>query len=80
MKLSTVFFISLLSLQASAQSDSLDNYVKRLQQSKVVGDNETSFMSLGSDFLYAQEYFEAGNYGAATHSYEGILRQHKENS
>lgn len=65
-------------LQLQAQNDSLDNYVQRLKLSKAAGGSETAFMSIGSDFLYAQEYFEAGNFSSAAYSFEAILRKEKD--
>lgn len=32
-------------------------------------------MSVGSDFLYAQEYFEANNYASAAYDFARIIRQ-----
>lgn len=60
------------------QTDSLDQYVSRLKQSKISGGSETAFMSLGSDFLYAQEYLEAGNFSSAESSFRSILYSHKD--
>ncbi|WP_423148777.1 tetratricopeptide repeat protein [Rubrolithibacter danxiaensis] len=73
------FFLLLFTTATlNAQTDSLDNYVKRLKLSKVKGGSETAFLSIGSDFLYGQEYFEAGNYSSAAGYFEGILRKEKD--
>ena len=63
---------------ANAQSDSLDVYVNRLRSSLASGGSETSFMSIGSDFLYAQDYFEAGNFSSAAYNFQAILRREKD--
>ncbi len=68
----------LLPLFIFAQNDSLTNYVNRLKQSKATGGSETAFLSIGSDFLYAQEYFEAGNFSSAEYSFMSIVRKDKE--
>ncbi|HEV2832377.1 MAG TPA: hypothetical protein VGW31_10400 [Hanamia sp.] len=63
---------------ANAQTDSLDNYIKRLRLSQASGGSETAFMSTGSDFLYGQDYFDAGNYSSATWYFQGIIRKDKD--
>ncbi len=75
-----LFFLSslFLPLFLFAQTDSLTDYVNRLKQSKATGGNETAFLSTGSDFLYAQEYFEAGNFSAAEYSFMAIVRKDKD--
>lgn len=77
------FYISLFSLlmicsvtlHGQGNSDGLTKYVERLKASKASGGSETAFMSVGSDFLYAQEYFEANNYASAAYDFARIVRQ-----
>ncbi len=66
----SVFF----ALSAFAQ-DELDEYVERLKTSKKNFGSETAFMSIGSDFLYAQEYFEAKNYSSAASGFMSIVNR-----
>jgi len=51
-------------LPAKAQ-DPLDQYVKRLRQSQTSGGSETAFLSVGSTFLYGQDYFVKKEYDLA---------------
>jgi tetratricopeptide (TPR) repeat protein len=51
-----------------------------LKESKTRGDAETAFMSVGSDMLYALEYFEAKNYDAASRDFNAILRKEPGNA
>jgi hypothetical protein len=47
-------------LLVSAQDkDDLDKYIQYLKDDYAGQRKETGFLSAGSDFLYAQEYFEA---------------------
>ncbi len=62
----------------SAQTDSLDNYIQRLRNSLATGGSETAYLSIGSDFLYAQDYFEAGEYSSAFYQFKSILRKDKD--
>ncbi|HKZ66823.1 MAG TPA: tetratricopeptide repeat protein [Chitinophagaceae bacterium] len=62
----------------SAQTDSLENYVNRLKNSNATGGSETAFLSIGSDFLYAQQYFESGNFSSAEYSFMAIVRKDKD--
>lgn len=67
-------------IYAQDTKDELAAYVQRLKESSAKGGSETAFMSVGSDFLYAQEYFEAGNYSSAEYSFAGIVRSHKDHA
>ncbi|AKD04040.1 hypothetical protein PKOR_14230 [Pontibacter korlensis] len=67
-------------LYAQGAKDELAAYVQRLKESSAKGGSETAFMSVGSDFLYAQEYFEAGNYSSAEYSFANIVRSHKDHA
>lgn len=49
----------------SQGNDDLDNYIQRLKKDKAGALLETGYLSAGSDFLYAQEYFDAKNYSSA---------------
>lgn len=74
------FFPVLLCLLFTAspcfsQTDSLDAYINRLKKSASVGGTETAFLSIGSDFMYAQEYIEAGNFSSAEYNLKAILRR-----
>lgn len=44
------------------RADYLDDYVRRLREDAAGSRKETGFLSAGSDFLYGQDYFEAGNF------------------
>ncbi|AMM50688.1 hypothetical protein TH61_05165 [Rufibacter sp. DG15C] len=65
---------------ASAQSgqDELEAYIQKLKASKATGGNETAFMSIGSDFMYAQEYYEAKNYSSAAYSFRAIVQRQQD--
>jgi tetratricopeptide (TPR) repeat protein len=62
------------------QTNDLDAYIKRLRHSLATGGSETGFLSVGSDFLYAQDYLEAGNFSSAEYSFAGIVRAHPEHA
>jgi hypothetical protein len=61
-----------------AQTDGLEDYVNKLKHSKATGGSETAFLSIGSDFLYAQEYFESGNFSSAEYSFMAIVGKDKD--
>ncbi|MEO6683072.1 MAG: hypothetical protein ABIN48_09610 [Ginsengibacter sp.] len=63
---------------ANAQTDSLDHYIKRLRLSQAAGGSETAYLSIGSDFLYAQDYFDEGNYSGAMYQFQSIIRKEKD--
>ena len=65
-------------ISVNAQTDSLENYVNRLKRSSATGGSETAFLSIGSDFMYAQEYFESGNYSSAAYSFMAIVNKDKD--
>ncbi|MHC2993243.1 hypothetical protein OB13_17255 [Pontibacter sp. HJ8] len=67
-------------LYAQEPKDELEAYVQKLKKSSATGGSETAFLSVGSDFLYAQEYFEAGNYASAQFSFANILRAHPDHA
>jgi len=69
------FTLVLFPVFSAAQTDSLETYVNRLKGSSATGGAETAFMSIGSDFMYAQEYFEAGNFSSAEYSFAAIVRR-----
>ncbi|MEO6705879.1 MAG: hypothetical protein ABIN04_08540 [Ginsengibacter sp.] len=50
---------------SSAGQDALEQYVNRLRQSAISGGSETAFLSVGSKFLYGQDYFEKKEYTLA---------------
>ena len=73
-------FITLLSAPAFSQSsDPITDYYNKLKESKAKGGAETAFLSVGSDMLYALEYFEAKNYSSASYSFNAILRREPDN-
>jgi tetratricopeptide (TPR) repeat protein len=82
LKLILVCALVLCTIQLYAQetNDELDAYIKRLKQSMATGGSETAFMSVGSDFLYAQDYLEAGNYASSEYSFARIVREHPEHA
>lgn len=67
-------------LYAQETNDDLDTYIKRLKHSSATGGSETAFLTVGSDFMYAQEYLEAGNYSSAEYSFANILRAHPDHA
>jgi tetratricopeptide (TPR) repeat protein len=77
-KLPLILLLAGSALFVNAQSDSLDNYIKRLRLSQASGGSETAFMSTGSDFLYGQDYFDAGNYSSAAYYFQAIVRKEKD--
>lgn len=56
---------ALCALFAQVRADVLDDYVKHLREDAAGTRQETGFLSAGSDFLYGQDYFEAGNFTSA---------------
>jgi tetratricopeptide (TPR) repeat protein len=75
-----VLMLSIAPLYAQETSDDLDAYIKRLKHSSATGGSETAFLTVGSDFMYAQEYLEAGNYASAEYSFANILRAHPDHA
>ncbi len=71
-----ILFTCFVSFNAHSQSDSLDLYIKRLKHSAATGGSETAFLSIGSDFMYGQEYLEAGGYDGAERNFAAIVRSH----
>lgn len=69
-----------ISISAFSQTDSLDNYINKLKLSRANGGSETAFLSIGSDFMYGQEYFEAGNFSSAAWYFNSIVRNHKDHA
>ncbi|NDK57412.1 tetratricopeptide repeat protein [Pontibacter fetidus] len=74
MLLVSILLLCAAQLYAQQTNDELTAYIERLRHSLATGGSETSFMSLGSDFLYAQDYLEAGNYSSAEYSFASIVR------
>jgi tetratricopeptide (TPR) repeat protein len=62
------------------QTNDLDAYIKQLRLSLATGGSETGFLSVGSEFLYAQDYLEAGNFSSAEYSFASIVRAHPEHA
>lgn len=63
----------------SQDNDDLTNYIKRLRADYAGPRNETGFLSAGSAFLYAQDYFDAKNYSAASNYFAEVLQKEKDN-
>jgi tetratricopeptide (TPR) repeat protein len=76
-KVSIVLLFVCSVIFVNAQTDSLENYINRLRLSQASGGSETAFLSTGSDFLYGQDYFEAGNYSSAASYFQAIIRKEK---
>lgn len=75
-RICAILFTCFVSFNAHSQSDSLDIYIKRLKHSAATGGSETAFLSIGSDFMYGQEYLEAGGYDGAERNFAAIVRSH----
>jgi tetratricopeptide (TPR) repeat protein len=71
-----ILFTCFVSFNTYSQSDSLDLYIKRLRHSAATGGSETAFLSIGSDFMYGQEYLESGSYDGAERNFAAIVRSH----
>jgi hypothetical protein len=76
----TVVLMAWATVPAAETRDVLDAYVARLRADAAGPRRETGFLSAGSDFLYGQEYFEAGNYGAAERSFRNVVRKDERNA
>lgn len=74
----STLFIS-VTLFSQPPKDDLDKYVERLRSSKLAGGNETAYLSAGSEFLYAQDYFEAKNYSSASNYYMYVIKKENDN-
>src|SRR5688572_9787022 len=74
--------LSLASQNALSQEglDPITTYYNKLKESKARGGEETAFLSVGSDMLYALEYFEAKKYDNAVYSFRAILLREPENA
>lgn len=72
----TILLGCFISFNSYSQADSLDLYIKRLKHSAATGGAETAFLSIGSDFMYGQEYLEAGSYDGAERNFAAIVRSH----
>jgi hypothetical protein len=77
-KVTGIILLACFTISVNAQTDSLENYVNRLKHSSATGGKETAFLSIGSDFMYAQEYFESGNFSSAEYSFMTIVRKEKD--
>lgn len=86
MKRSHLLIIFALSLSFSNTAfsqqdlDPVSAYYHQLKESKLKGGAETAYLSVGSDMLYALEYFEANNYSSASWSFNAILKREPENA
>lgn len=65
---------------AGDQTDALDRYVQRLRADAAGPRKETGFMSPGSDFLYGQDYFEAGNFSSAAGYFRSVVNADERNA
>lgn len=72
--LTTAFFS-----RATAQ-DPLDQYVERLRLSQATGGSETGFLSVGSTFLYGQDYFEKKEYDLAAMYFQQAYQKDSTNA
>jgi len=63
----------------NAGLDPISAYYERLKSSKLKGDAETAFLSIGNDMLGAFEYFEAQKFDYASWRFEAILKKEPEN-
>ncbi|GAA4310470.1 hypothetical protein [Nibribacter koreensis] len=78
----TAYLCLVTSTTASGQNgqDELEVYVQKLKTSQATGGSETVFLSIGSDFMYAQEYFEAKNYSSAASGFRAITQRQKDHA
>ena len=74
-----LLLISCTTQYVFAQADPLDNYINELKTDHAGPRNKTGFLSVGYDFLNAQEYFEAKNYSSAASSYLRIAEKDSSN-
>lgn len=74
--------LCLLSQSAFSQQepDPISAYYNRLKESKAKGGEETAFLSVGSDMMYALEYFEAKQYDSASWGFNAILKREPNNA
>ncbi len=74
----SIFFSN--SAFSQQELDPVSVYYNQLKESKLKGGPETAYLSIGSDMLYALEYFEAKNYSAASWSFNAVLKREPENA
>lgn len=75
-----VMLAALAGPTGAAEPDTLDAYVARLRADYAGPRRETGFLSAGSDFLYGQDAFEAGNYASAANRFRDVVRQDERNA
>ncbi len=75
-----LFSLSSSNVFSQESLDPVTEYYNKLKESKARGGEETAFMSVGSDMLYALEYFEAKKYDNAVYSFRAILLREPENA
>ncbi len=80
--LSVAFAILLLfsNLLYAQNSGDLELYIQRLKDDKAGPLKETGYLSAGSDFLYAQEHYEAKNYTSAEWYFSQALKKQTDNA
>lgn len=78
-RLITSFALAALLLQP-ARADLLDDYVQHLREDAAGSRKETGFLSAGSDFLYGQDYFEAGNFTSAIGYFRNAVQKAEKNA
>lgn len=71
---------ALCTLGVQVRADQLDDYVKRLREDAAGARKETGFLSAGSDFLYGQDYFEAGNFTSAIGYFRNAAQKAENNA
>lgn len=64
---------------ANAQ-DPLDQYLLRLRRSQASGGSETGFLSVGSTFLYGQDYYEKKEYDLAAMYFQQAYQKDSTNA
>jgi len=81
LQLSLLLWMLALPFSGSAQTkDALDKYIGQLRQDYAGERKQTGFLSAGSDFLYAQDYFETKNYSSAAGYYKDVIRKDDQNA
>ena len=61
------------------RADLLDDHLKRLRADAEGARKETGMLSAGADFLYGQEYFEAGNFSSAVWYFRDAVKKEENN-
>ncbi len=80
--LPTIIIIALLlpRFLYAQNSGDLDSYIKHLKEDKAGPLKETGYLTAGSDFLYAQEYFDSKNYSSAEWYFLQAVTKQKDNA